>query len=30
MFWSIFFDSLVLIIAILIVGWVAARLLHRR
>ncbi len=29
MFWSIFFNSLVLIIAILIVGWLAARLLTR-
>ncbi len=29
MFWSIFFNSLVLIIAILVVGWLAARLLTR-
>lgn len=29
MFWSIFFNSLVLIIAILIVGWLAARVLNR-
>lgn len=27
MFWSIFLNSLALIIAILIVGWLAARLL---
>ena len=29
MFWSIFFNSLVLIIAILIVGWLVARVLNR-
>lgn len=29
MFWSIFFNSLVLIIAILIVGWLAARVMNR-
>ena len=29
MFWSIFFNSLVLIIAILIVGWLASRVLNR-
>lgn len=29
MFWSIFLNSLVLILAILAVGWVAARLLNR-
>ncbi len=30
MFWSIFVDSLVLILAILAVGWVVAYLIHRR
>ena len=30
MFWSIFIDSLALILAILAVGWVVAYLIHRR
>lgn len=30
MFWSIFFNSLALILAILAVGWVVAYLIHRR
>lgn len=30
MFWSIFVDSLALILAILIVGWGVAYLIHRR
>ncbi len=30
MFWSIFFNSLVLILAILAVGWVVDYLIHRR
>lgn len=29
MFWSIFLNSVVLILAILVVGWIAATLLHR-
>lgn len=29
MFWSIFLNSLALIVAILIVGWIAAKLLTR-
>lgn len=30
MFWKIFFDSLIFIIAILVVGWVIASLIGRR
>jgi hypothetical protein len=30
MFWSIFFDSLALILAILAVGWIVAYLIHSR
>jgi len=30
MFWKIFFDSLIFIIGILIVGWVIASLIGRR
>ena len=30
MFWNIFINSLVLILAILVVGWIAATLLSRR
>ena len=30
MFWSIFFNSLVLILAILAVGWIVAYLIHNR
>ena len=30
MFWTIFLDSLALILAILTVGWVVAYLIHRR
>jgi hypothetical protein len=30
MFWDIFFDSLVLIIGVLVVGWVIAYLINKR
>jgi hypothetical protein len=30
MFWSIFFDSLILILAILAVGWVVSALIGRK
>jgi len=29
MFWSIFFNSLALIVGILVIGWIAASLLKR-
>jgi hypothetical protein len=30
MFWSIFFNSLALILAILVIGWLISYLIHRR